>query len=118
MSRMQVVYLSMVLLALWVVVVACGAGEAEFQVTSLELTPDVVVSGESTTVTATVENIGDEKGTYRAILRVDGKNAVVHLVTIEAGETVEVDFTLMREIGPSVLIEMGGISKSLTIREG
>ena len=118
MSRMRVVYLSMVALALWVVVVACGGGEAEFQVTSLELTPDVVVSGESTIVTATVENIGDEKGTYRAILQVDGKNAVVRLVIIEAGETAEIEFTLLREIGPSVLVEVGGITKSLTIREG
>jgi len=114
----KVVYLSMILLALWVVVVACGADEAEFQVTSLELTPDVVVSGESTIVTATVENIGSAKGTYRAILRVDGKNAIVELLIIEAGETVEVEFTLLREIGPSVLVEMGGITKSLTIREG
>lgn len=118
MSRMQVVYLSMVLLALWVVVVACGADKAEFQVTSLELTPDVVVSGESTIVTATVENIGGEDGTYRAILRVDGKNTVVQLVIIEAGETAEIDFTLLREIGPSVLIEVGDITKTLTIREG
>ena len=116
MNRLRTSYLLMVTLALWVAAVACGG--AKFQVTSLELTPDLVVSGESTTVTATVENIGGQEETYLAILRVDGQDTAVQQVIIQAGETAVITFQLLREISPSSQVELGGITKTLTIYAG
>ena len=106
------------MLTLFLISISCGGGEAEFQVTSFELTPDVVVSGESTTVTATVENVGGKEGTYVAILRVDGQDTEVQQVIIQEGETAAIAFQLLREIGPSSQVELGGITKTLTINEG
>ena len=115
-NRLRTSHLLMVTLALWVVAVACGG--AKFQVTSLELTPDAVVSGESTTVTATVENTGGQEGTYLAILRVDGQDTAAQQVILQTGETAAITFQLLREIGPSSQVELGGITKTLTIYGG
>ena len=68
------------------------APEPELAVTEATVEESTITVGESVEVTATVENAGDEEGTFHAELRVDGTIVDTRDVTVAAGETETVTF--------------------------
>ncbi len=66
---------------------------ATFQVTDASLDPSELQPGDSTTVTATIENTGDRDGTFTAELRVDGVTVDQQDVSVPAGETETITFS-------------------------
>ena len=71
---------------------ASAAESAEFQVTDANLEDEEIVAGEIATVTATVENNGNQTGTSTATLESDGGDISTTDVEVGPGKTANVEF--------------------------
>ena len=66
---------------------------ADFQVTNLAV-PSPVTQGDSVTVSATVENVGDEQGTQTVSLSADGSAVGSEELTLAGGASQQVSFAV------------------------
>ncbi|MEF8856071.1 MAG: CARDB domain-containing protein, partial [Haloplanus sp.] len=66
---------------------------AEFRTTGVTLSEDPILEGESVTIEATVENVGNGPGEHAATLFLDGEKRATETVSLDAGETTTVAFT-------------------------
>mgnify|MGYP006277154435 CR=1 FL=1 len=66
---------------------------ANFEIPNLS-TPGTVTQGDTTTVTATVENTGDEEGTQTVSLSINGTQADGQSVTLAGGASQQVSFSV------------------------
>ena len=78
-----------------------------FNVNNLNADPVRVESGEKVAITAEVANIGKVAGSYNAVLKINGVVDTIREVTIPAGESVTLRFTVTRSAG-SYEIDIGG----------
>ncbi|MFC2045706.1 hypothetical protein ACFLUH_03405 [Chloroflexota bacterium] len=89
---------------------------AEFEITSLDISPNPLVVGQIATITVGIDNIGEIEGTYEASLLVDG--AVEHTWEVtaapEADTTYEV-VTISRDLPGEYLIEAGQRQTTLSV---
>ena len=115
MRRNLLVIVALVVMVL-VVPLACEA-PAEFKVVSLDVTPSEVTPGERATITADVRNTGGSEGTYTAMLTADGSEEGKEDVTVAAGATVTVTFSLVKDILGSYQIAVGELSSTLIVKE-
>ena len=92
-----------------------GLAPATFSVTGLTVSPSEVETGDSATVTATVENTGDLSGAYTAELKVDGTVEDTDDVTVAAGESETVTFTVSKDEAGTYTIDVGGETDTLTV---
>lgn len=92
---------------------ACKVGP-KFEVSPLTITPTEVVGEETFTVVADVENVGDSDGTFTTTLTVDKETADTQEITVAAGETETVTFSLTRDPG-TYTIELDGVTETLTV---
>lgn len=116
MKKIVIASIIVTLAVLLVVPTAC-AKRAEFEVTSLNISPTEGVKGEPTAVTADVENIGVSEGTYIATLTIDGVEAETKEVTLIAGAKETVVFTVTKDTPGTYHVELGGLSGTLRVRE-
>lgn len=72
---------------------------ARFTVTDLSIRPAGVKAGESTIVNVTVTNIGEQEGSYAVELKINDEVVDNKKVTLKAGESTPVDFTIIKEAG-------------------
>lgn len=89
---------------------------AEFEVFSLTLSPSQAAIGQQVTVSAEIKNVGDEQGTYKATLIVDGVNVEDKEITVAGGGTETVKFFVMKEVEGTYSIEVGGLTKTLQVK--
>lgn len=68
------------------------AQEGQISVTDASLSSETVETGETVTVSATVENTGSESGTITLELTADGETITTREVTVDAGSTQTVEF--------------------------
>ena len=87
----------------------------EFRVSSLEVSPSEVVLGESVTVSADIENLEEVEGDYTATLMVDGEVVDTKEITVGAGATERVSFTLSLESSGAHTIELGGVTTTAKV---
>lgn len=101
-----------------VIPVACAQREispaeqitpAEFETSSLVITPTEAVAGRSIEVTATVENVGGKEGTYNAILKINGRDVETKKVMLAPGETKLISFTLVKSEPGIYQVEIDGL---------
>ena len=78
-----------------------------FTVNNLNVSPVRVESGEEVSITVEVINIGKVEGIYDAVLTVNGVVDTIRQVTVSAGESVTLSFTVTRSAG-SYEIDIGG----------
>ena len=88
---------------------------AEFEVTSLVLTPTEVVAGEAVSVKAEVTNVGEVEGTYTATLIVDGKVADTMEITLGTGATEPVSFTYSPDAVGTCTLGLDGLTTILKV---
>jgi len=88
---------------------------AEFEVSSLNISPDVVVSGDLTTVTADVENIGEVEGTYTVTLTMDGLEMQTQEVTVAAGARETVTFSVVKAAAGTYQVGIAELTGTLTV---
>ena len=82
---------------------------AEFRVIDLTIAPPTVEVGETVTVSADIENIGQTDGTYIPTLKIDGTEIEEKPeVPVAAGGTATVEFTLAINIAGTYEIEVDG----------
>jgi hypothetical protein len=87
----------------------------KFRVTSLSAADSTVQAGNGTRVVATVENVGDEAGTYTAVLTDNGTVVASTEVEIPAGASRTVAFTpTFDQRGPHSL-EVGSEQTTVTV---
>jgi len=89
--------------------------KAEFEVSSLTLSPTEAKIGEEVTVFVEVKNVGSASGTYRATLLVDEKKVEEKEVTLEPGEVKTVTFTIVESTNGTFTIGIDKLTKSLKV---
>ena len=67
-------------------------------------------TGETVTITLDVMNNGGQQGTYTAILKVNGKIREVKVISLEPGQTQNIDFIVAGNEPGSYLVEIGDLS--------
>ena len=89
---------------------------AQFEVSSLAVTPSAVLAGEAVTVEVDVKNAGEAEGIYPVTLTVDGEVLETREVRLPGGEEETVSFTLVEEAAGTYQLEVGGLSRTLQVR--
>ncbi len=90
---------------------------AQLEVSSLEVTPTLVLPGQEAKVEADVANVGEVKGTVTATLAVNGVETDTRPVTLAAGASDIVSFFVTRDIPGTYDLNVGGLSATLTVPE-
>ena len=108
-------FLGVILVALLILGSLAGCALAEFEVSSLAITPPEVVAGEAVTVKANVENVGGVERTYTATLTVDGDVADTKEVIVGAGAVKEISFTYSLEAVGVHTVELDGLTATVTV---
>ena len=88
---------------------------AAFSVSDLSLQPAQVKPGEAVTISASVANTGGEPGSYTVVLKIDGVKEAEKTVTIAAGESLDVSFSVTKEEADTYTVTVDGLSGSFTV---
>ena len=88
---------------------------AEFRITSLTIMPEEILAGENSTVTASVENVGETEGTYHAALMVNGVEVETKDVPLTAGAKQAISFQLTEDMPDTYKIELGELAGTLKV---
>ena len=90
---------------------------AKLEVTSLAVTPILVLPGQQAKVEADIANVSEVKGTVTVTLAVNGVETDTRPVTLAAGAGDTVSFAVTRDIPGTYDLEVGGLSATLTVLE-
>ncbi len=118
-------YLIPAVLAITLLVVSCepsaappettDAEPAAFSVSNLSIQPTQVQPGEAVNISVFVANTGGTEGSYAAVLKINGAVEAGETVTIAAGGSQTVTFSVTRNEASSYTIAVGGLSDSFTV---
>lgn len=114
MKKIVIATIIMALAVAPLVPTAC-AKPAEFEVNALNISPTEVVKGEPATVTIDVGNTGGSEGTYIATLTIDGVETESKEITLAAGSTETVVFTVTKDTPGTYRVELGELSGILKV---
>lgn len=93
-----------------------GPPPAKFEVTSLQIKPNQITTGETTTITAVVTNRGESTGLYNAVLLFDTVNSGAKGLQLDAGASTTVTFTLTGKTPGTFPINIGNASGVLVVK--
>jgi hypothetical protein len=110
-------YLALALILAMLIIPCACAKPAAFEVTSLNVTPPEVMTGETVNITAVVENTGGKEGTYTAVLTVDGATVETKEVTLAAGTSQTISFSLVKDTHGTYQVSIDGLTSSLTVKQ-
>jgi len=89
---------------------------AAFSVSYLSVSPRLEVEpGETVAITVLVANTGGESGSYTVVLKIDGVKEAEETVTVAAGESQDVSFSLTRDEPGTYSVAVDGLSGSFTV---
>lgn len=89
---------------------------AAFSVSYLSIGPRLEVeAGDTVAITVLVANTGGKSGSYTVVLKIDGVKEAEETVTVAAGESQDVSFSVTREEAGSYAVTVDGLSGSFTI---
>ena len=88
---------------------------AEFSVSNLGIQPAEVQPNETVTITVTVANTGGSEGSYTVVLKINGVEEAEKGVTVAAGSSQDVTFSVTREEPGSYSVTVAGLSGSFTV---
>jgi hypothetical protein len=104
------------LLVTLIIPTACAKpAPAEFELSSLSISPAEVVSGEPATVTADVGNVGEVQGTYTTSLIVNDTEVETKQVLVSPGVTEPISFTMTEETPGTYTVRLGALSGTLKV---
>ncbi len=86
-----------------------------FSVSSLSVLPAEVEPNEAVTITVLAANTGGVSGSYTVVLKIDGVKEAEETVTVAAGESQDVSFSVTREEAGSYTVTVDGLSGSFTV---
>ncbi|MBA7541395.1 hypothetical protein ES705_33707 [subsurface metagenome] len=88
---------------------------ARFTIRSLAVSPSELAPGEEVNISVLVANIGGKSGSYTVVLKIDGVKEAEERVTIAAGRSQSVSFTVSKEDAGSYIVVVDGLSGSFTV---
>jgi len=92
-------------------------GPAAFSLSSLTISPSEIALGESVTISVEVTNTGEEAGNYEVILKIDGVVEASEEVSVAAGASQEVIFTVAKDVAKTYSVDVHGLSGTFVVRE-
>lgn len=112
MRRICNLLIIVLMVSLATVVTGCAA---KFEVSSLEVSPEVCLPGDTVMVSATLANAGNAKGEYAAELLVNGAMEDRQTLTLEPGLSQSVSFSLMKVESGRYVVQLGELTASFTV---
>lgn len=88
---------------------------ANFAISGLSVTPGEVRPSEEVTITAVVANTGGSDGSYTIVLKIKGVAEGTREVTIGAGKSETVSFTLARDTEGIFAVDINGKTGQFTV---
>jgi len=96
-------------------IVVVPPASAAFSLSGLSVLPAEVELDETITVSMVVANTGGEAGSYTAVLKINGVKEEEKTVTIAAGSSQTVSFSVTKEEAGSYTVVVGWLSGSFTV---
>ena len=96
---------------------ALAPAPAIFTHSSLSISPIEVNIGDEVTISLLVANTGGKSGSYEVTLKIDGVVAATKEVTVSAGFSKEVTFTISKDIAGIYSVDVNGLTDSFTVKE-
>ena len=93
------------------------APSANFKVSHLKISPEEAEPGEDVTISVLVTNVGDRKGFYDVILKVNGSVEDVKSITLDAGKSINIKFRVSKKETGTYIVEVDGLKKEFRIKE-
>ncbi|MBI2850702.1 MAG: hypothetical protein HYX80_06645 [Chloroflexi bacterium] len=103
-------------LALVVLLASFGCGSARFVLGEVSASPPEAKAGELVTISIPVSNAGDAEGTYALTLIVDGAVQETKDITLNAGQTQNVAFSIRKMSVGTYAIDINGKAAQFTVR--
>jgi len=89
-----------------------------FTISALAISPAKVNIGETVTISALVTNMGDAAGSYEVALKINGVVEVTKDVTLNAGASEEVIFTLAEDVAATYTVDVNGLAGEFVVKAG
>jgi hypothetical protein len=90
---------------------------AAFRLSALTIVPDTVESGQTTTISILLSNTGGSDGDFSVILKLNGVVEARKDVSLSAGSSEKVVFTVARSAAGSYQVDVSGLTGSFTVAE-
>ena len=90
---------------------------AAFSLNSLVVSPNEVAPGGTVTISVNVVNTGEEAGNYIVALKIDGVVEASEEVSINAGASQQVIFTLSKDVAKTYSVDVNGLSGTFVVEE-
>ena len=88
---------------------------AAFSVSSLTISPNEVALGESVTISVEVANTGEEAGSYKITLKINGAAEASKEVTVNAGASQKVAFSTAKDLAGTYSVDVNGLSGKFVV---
>ncbi|MCS7105412.1 MAG: hypothetical protein NZ954_07635 [Thermofilaceae archaeon] len=95
--------------------VSSKAQPPTFKLSNLSIKPSSVKTGERVDISLQAANTGGERGSYEVTLTVNGLSVEKRTITLDPGETITVTFSYTPESSGTYVIEVNGLSGTLTV---
>jgi len=92
-----------------------AAAPAAFSVSNLTIQPSEGNPEEVVTITINVANSGEVEDNYNVVLKINGEKEAEKQVTVAAGSTEKVSFTVTKREAGSYMVEVDGLSGSFSV---
>lgn len=90
---------------------------AAFSLSSLIISPNEVTPGESVTISVDVANTGEEAGNYKVTLKIDGVVEASKEITVTAGASQKVIFTISKDVAKTYSVDINGLNGTFVVTE-
>ena len=90
---------------------------AVFRISELDISPSEVDIGQMVTISVLVINSGNLEDTYQVTLEIDNKVIEAQEVTVNAGFSKEVTFTISKDVAGTYSVDVNGLTDSFTVKE-
>jgi hypothetical protein len=88
---------------------------AEFELSELVINPARAEAGEPVTIAVTVQNTGQLEGSYTLTLEIDGEVEQSQAITLAAGESRQVSFTVIKDEPGTYTITLDSLTGEFTV---
>jgi hypothetical protein len=88
---------------------------AAFQVSSLNISPGAVYTGEAVTITVLVTNTGGQPASYQVVLNINGATEKTREVTIDPGASTEVSFNITEGAAGMYAVDINGATGNFVV---
>jgi len=90
---------------------------ADFEISTLDISPATVDPGESVAISATITNTGDLAGSYKVTLTIDQIVTDTREVNLSGHSSQQVTFTTTQDTVGTYQVSINGLPATLTVRE-